>query len=220
MCGRMTLSVNANEIRRKFPYLELAWEPTPRFNIAPSQNVLVALNDRSGEITTARWGLVPSWEKAPNGGRKPINARLETLAASRMFAPLLHRRRCAVFADGFFEWETEGGKKIPYHFHLRSGEPFAFAGLWDRREDTTCTIITGPPNGLVAPLHDRMPMILMDDDVPAWIEADELTSGKAESMLHPYPGDQMERVQVSSRVNNPQNDDAGVLMSSLQTRVG
>lgn len=172
MCGRYSLTVSADEIRRTFPQLALQWDPHPRWNIAPSQDVLVALNDGSQEITTAKWGLIPSWEKAPNGGRKPINARLETLAQSRLFAPLLRRRRCAIIGDGFFEWATEDGKKLPYYFRLKSREPFAFAGLWDKRDGIpSCTIITGPPNELVASLHDRMPILLDPQNLSTWIDA-------------------------------------------------
>jgi len=207
MCGRYFLTVSSEQIRRTFPQLTLTWDPPPRWNIAPSQDVLVALNDGSQEIKTAKWGLVPSWEKARNGGRKPINARLETLAQSRLFAPLLRRRRCAIIGDGFYEWATEDGKKLPYYFRLRSREPFAFAGLWDKRDGIpSCTIVTGASNELVAPLHDRMPMILRPDDLPMWIQPEELAAADAIMMLHPYAAGLMERQRVSTLANNPRNN--------------
>lgn len=206
------MTVSPDKIRTAFPGLKLSWEPPPRYNVAPSQEVLVALNDGSSEITTARWGLVPSWEKSPDGGRKPINARLETLAESRLFAPLLRRRRCAIFGDGFYEWGLEDGKKIPYYFSLKAGEPFAFAGLWDVREgSSSCTIVTGPPNALVAPIHDRMPMILLNDDLSSWIRVGELPAGDAIAMLHPYPEELMKSRRVSRLVNNTRNDVPEIL---------
>jgi putative SOS response-associated peptidase YedK len=207
MCGRYSLTVSPEQIRRAFPQLTLTWDPSPRWNIAPSQDVLVALNDGSKEITTAKWGLIPSWEKAPNGGRKPINARLETLAQSRLFAPLLKRRRCAIISDGFFEWATEDGKKLPYHFRLKTREPFAFAGLWDQRDGIpSCSIVTGAANELVAPLHDRMPMILRPDDLAMWMRHKELAAAEAIAMLHPFAEGLMERQRVSTLVNKPRND--------------
>ena len=213
MCGRFTFAVSTERMQNAFPWLRIQESISPRWNIAPSQGVLVALNDGTYEASTAKWGLIPSWERAPDGGRKPINARIETLAESKLFAPLLRRKRCAIFADGFYEWATEDGKKIPYHFRLQGGEPFAFAGLWDRRDDLpTCTIITGSPNEVVATVHNRMPMLLARESVQGWIDQEEITAEKALGFLASCSADLMERRRASAAVNNPRHD-----ASDLQT---
>lgn len=215
MCGRYTLVASPDQIRQAFPSLNLTWDPPQRFNIAPSQEVLIAKNDGSNAMTTARWGLIPSWEKSPTGGRRPINARLEGLAESRMYGPLLRRHRCAVFGDGFFEWALEAGKKIPYYFRLKGGTPFAFAGLWAEREGaSTCTIVTGPPNRLVATIHERMPIILPSGALAIWLQTGELSIAEATAMLHPYPEERMERRRVSTLVNNVRNDLPAILAAA------
>jgi putative SOS response-associated peptidase YedK len=137
MCGRFTFAVSTERMRNAFPWLNIQESISPRWNIAPSQAVLAALNDGTYETSTAKWGLIPSWERALNGGRKPINARIETLAESRLFAPLLRRKRCAIFADGFYEWATEDGKKIPYHFRLQGLNPtfVSRAAIWEKPDE-------------------------------------------------------------------------------------
>jgi putative SOS response-associated peptidase YedK len=214
----MSLSASSEDIRRKYPYLRFPWELAPHYNIAPAQAVPIAKNDASFEVAPAHWGLIASWVRSPKAARQPINARIETLADSRLFGPLLRWKRCAIFADGFFEWRLQDGTNTPYHFRLRSREPFAFAGLWDTwrgerdsEQITSCAIITGPPNALVAEIHDRMPMMLADADVPRWIADGELPEAAAIAMLHPYPAGEMERLRVSSLVNNARNDRPEVL---------
>jgi putative SOS response-associated peptidase YedK len=167
MCGRFTLRTPARDMVEIF---ELLREPdlTPRFNIAPTQQVLVVRPDnKAREWTSMRWGLVPSWARESKSGPPMINARAETIATKPAFRTAFKKRRCLIPADGFYEWQKTGGKtKVPHYIRLADDRPFAFAGLWESRrvEDDSrlesCTIITCEPNTLMAELHDRMPVIL------------------------------------------------------------
>ena len=171
MCGRFILSKEIGEIIADEAYAMDFERIEPRYNIAPTQDIAVVLNDGKRALTLARWGLIPSWAKDPAIGNRMINARAESLAEKPSFRVPLRRKRCLIFADGFYEWQTEPGRKRkqPFYLRLKSHKPFAFAGLWDRWQDpagtplTSCTIITTGPNDLIAPIHDRMPVILPRD---------------------------------------------------------
>ena len=219
MCGRYTLR-RIDLIRGGFdasllPSFEEFTE-RPRFNIAPSQAIPVVRLDASGKrvLGTVRWGLIPSWTKG-KPKNQPINARAETLATSGMFRQAFERRRCLVPADGFYEWRklADSKTKQPMFVHRRDDGVFAFAGLWERwRPDPdaepvdTCTIITTTPNELMAPIHDRMPVILDPADYPRWLDRDTPAADVA-GLLRPYPPDAMEARPVSTKVNSPRNDD-------------
>ena len=143
-----------------------------------------------------------------------INARTETLTEKGAFKNLLDRRRCLILADGFYEWRKEGKRKVPMWFHLKSKEPFAFAGLWDvwRRPTgsnlETFTIITTEPNELMCPIHNRMPVILRREDEEQWLDVSGALFEKARSVLNRYPSEQMSAHDVSILVNKPENDTA------------
>jgi putative SOS response-associated peptidase YedK len=186
-----------------------AFEWRPRFNIAPTQPVAGVRRGSSGrEAALLHWGLIPSWSKDPAIGSRMINARAETLSSK----PSFRKRRCLILADGFYEWQKTGGRsKQPYLIRLRDSRPFAFAGLWESWSggDTvveSCTIITTEPNALLAEIHDRMPVILHEQDYDRWLDPAIQDGGELESLLVAYPAEQMAYDPVSTLVNNPRND--------------
>ncbi|SFA49107.1 Putative SOS response-associated peptidase YedK [Parageobacillus thermantarcticus] len=211
MCGRFSLTVGIDQLRSLFRFV-YAGDIAPRFNIAPNQEVLTVFEAEGKRIgKMMRWGLVPSWANDPKIGWKMINARAETVDEKASFRRALKRRRCLILADGFYEWKKEGTKKIPYRFTLQNGEPFAFAGLWERWDKQgeplyTCTIITTTANELVSAVHDRMPVILPQDMHDAWLDAKLEDAGYVKSLLQPYPAEDMKMYEVSTIVNSPKND--------------
>lgn len=218
MCARFTLATDDRTIQLRFHAILHGLAPTERYNIAPTQNVL-AIIERHGERRAGflRWGLVPSWAKDPSIGQKLLNARAETVGDKPSFRQAIAKRRCLILADGFYEWRQEGGKRIPIRFTLRSGEPFAFAGLWEswRQPDGdmlhTCTIITTTPNDLVATVHDRMPVILTPEAEEMWLDTSIRDSALLRSLLAPYPTEEMRGYAVSTIVNSPMTDTAACI---------
>jgi putative SOS response-associated peptidase YedK len=209
MCGRFTL--------RQVPYewvKQLALPIfSPRYNIAPTQQVL-AIRQRDGvrEAVELRWGLVPSWADDPKIGNRLINARAETVATKPAFRKAYERRRCLILADGFYEWKKQGKAKQPYFIHRPDDQPFAFAGLWEwwkgnGLEIASCTIITTAANAMMRPLHDRMPVILDEQDHARWLDATQ----EADDLLRPAPEELLEAYPVSTKVNSPANEGAELI---------
>ena len=194
------------------------WSPVPpRYNVAPSQAVPVVLLNRETtfrEVRRMRWGLVPFWAKDPSIGDRMINARAETVAAKPAFRRPFRERRCLIPADGFYEWQRQGRQKQPWYIRRRDGEPFAFAGLWDLWQPPgeepleSCTIVTTAPNALLAPIHDRMPVILARPDFPRWLDPTYQDLEALTRLLVPCPVEDFETFPVSLRVNNPANEGA------------
>ncbi len=190
----------------------------PRYNIAPSQEILAIVNPNLEGYQTAffKWGLIPYWSKDGSSARKMINARAETVDQKPSFKQSFQKRRCLIPADGFFEWEKQEIGKKPYRIVLKNREVFAFAGLWDAWTDPSgqtvhsCTIITTSANSLLAAIHLRMPVILAKEAEEAWLhpETDQLT---LKNLLLPYPAALMESYEVSVRVNSPRNDDPSII---------
>jgi putative SOS response-associated peptidase YedK len=169
------------------------------------------------EIDVARWGLLPHWAKDERISYKLINARAETLLEKPAFRSLIGKYRCLVVADGFYEWTIgRDGKKQPIHFRLQDGSPFGFAGLWTGKTDDqgelveSCTVITTSPNELVAPVHDRMPVILSVELEQEWLDP-EISKEHALSLLQAYPAETMNAVKASPLVNSVRNDHSGLL---------
>ncbi|HAL16536.1 MAG TPA: hypothetical protein DCP32_07240 [Anaerolineaceae bacterium] len=217
MCGRVTLALDPIELRQAFGLSEMPEEWLPRYNIAPTQPVAVITDAAARTVEFMRWGLVPSWAKDISIGSKLINARAETVTEKPSFRSAFAHRRCLILADGFYEWQKTGTKSpsIPYYLHLTNGGPFAFAGLWEfwqspeGDELKTCTIITTEANARVAPVHDRMPVILNPQTVWNW-----LRDGSNESLLkllRPYPAEEMTAYRVSRMVNDPGKDVAALV---------
>jgi putative SOS response-associated peptidase YedK len=213
MCGRFTLWVQFGDLLKAFPGIEFPEALPPRYNIAPTQAVVAIPNDGERRAALFQWGLVPFWAKDPSIGSRMINARAETAAEKPSFRAAYRRRRCLILADGFYEWRSEPDSrtKTPMYIRLASGEPFAFAGLWEvwRPDDTpllSCTILTTEPNALVAPIHNRMPVILPPQAYDRWLDPGEVRSGAMDDLLVPYPSEAMTATPVSTLVNSPAND--------------
>ena len=209
MCGRYTQTGKAEKVLVRFGVGQNTTLIQPRYNIAPGQNAPVIANDGGRSLRMMRWGLVPSWAKDPTIGHKMINARAETLAEKPSFKGLIGQRRCLVLADGFYEWRKEGKGKVPMRCTLRGGEPFSFAGLWDSwkkpagGELLSFAIITTQANGLLRPIHERMPVILSKEGEEKWLDPD---FKEVHELLVPYPAEMMEFYDVSKLVNSPRND--------------
>lgn len=208
VCGRFTLKTPRRlkfDAAGKIDFTRLP----PRYNIAPSQEV-VTIVERHGErfAESFKWGLIPSWSKEP---KALINARSETLCEKASFKESFERRRCLIPADGFFEWQRSGKWIQPYYFQITDESPFAFAGIWDSwgsGSDTvnTCAIITTNANRLLAPIHDRMPVILLPESYDEWL-SDTSRVDSLMTLLEPYPADAMKSFPVSSRVNSAVADE-------------
>ena len=159
MCGRYTLRSNPKTVAEAFDLADIrALEP--RYNIAPTQDVAaIRWKDGKRHLIFLHWGLIPSWADDPSIGNRMINARADGVADKPSFRSAFKKRRCLVVADGFYEWKKDGKSKQPFYVTLKSGKPFAFAGLYEhwRRGDQvidSCTIITTEPNELMADIHD------------------------------------------------------------------
>jgi putative SOS response-associated peptidase YedK len=218
MCGRFTLQIPAELLAELFGLPDPSEVPA-RFNIAPTQQVAV-IRQRDGggnRLDFLKWGLIPSWAKAPSIGPKMINARSETLEEKPAFRSAFKLRRCLVPASGFYEWEVVGGKKIPRYFRLRGGAPMVFAALWEswRAPDgasvESCAILTTAANALVEPLHLRMPVILHSADFSSWLDGSLTDPGKLKGLLQPYPAEGMEGWTVSTLANSVKNDHSGLI---------
>lgn len=213
MCGRFALSATTKDIEKLKPGFVPAADFQPRYNIAPTQDIFVSLNDGKYEISTAKWGLIPFWAKDASIGNKMINARSETLLQKASFKNPFKKKRCLIFADAFYEWKKIPGEKtkVPYLIKMKSGVPFTIAGLWDTwksPEETvvSATIITTGPNALMEEIHNRMPVIINEASRELWLTQDDKFLDDIQNLLVPYPEDEMEAYPVSTKVNSPAND--------------
>jgi putative SOS response-associated peptidase YedK len=214
MCGRFTLRTPPQEVANFFGLDEVP-ELTPRYNIAPTQDVAaVRFDPASGrrQLSFLHWGLIPAWAAEPKTSYSTINARAETVATKPAYRQAFKKRRCLIVADGFYEWHKVGSKKQPYRIHMKDDGPFAFAGLWERWQRgegpalESCTIIVTSANGVLAPLHDRMPVILDPHDFDEWLDPIFDDVQALEQLLLPFADAPMEAYPVSTRVNNPRSD--------------
>jgi putative SOS response-associated peptidase YedK len=219
MCGRYMLTSPVEALRQLFMF-EQRPNLMARYNIAPTQEVPIVrlTRDRAArELIMVRWGLVPFWADDLAIGNRLINARCETVHTARAFREAYGRRRCLVPADGFFEWQKQGKLRQPFLIERKDRAPFAFAGLWERwrgADDAvvrSCTIITCPANELVAPLHDRMPVILAPEAHARWLDP----STDARDLLKPCPSAWLESYPVNPRVNSPKNDDPDCIQPAV-----
>jgi putative SOS response-associated peptidase YedK len=216
MCGRYELHTHPAALALAFG-LPFPPEIHPRYNIAPSQNVPVLRNNAEGqrELAQMRWGLVPRWAKDPSIGARMINARGETVASKSAFKTPFERHRCLLPADGFYEWKVlPGGRKQPMRVAMKSGMPFALAGLSERWLSSagevvdSCTIVTTEANSLLRPVHERMPVIVPASDYDRWLA----NNGEPpHDLIAAYPADLMLVHPVSTRVNAVRNDDARLI---------
>ncbi|HEX9018686.1 MAG TPA: SOS response-associated peptidase [Anaerolineaceae bacterium] len=213
MCGRFTITIKASEARDDLDGIEMPEGYAPRFNVAPTQPVAVVADAASRKAEWMRWGLIPFWAKDETIGSRLINARSETIIEKPAFKNAFQKRRCLVLADGFYEWQKGAGPKgrsQPYYFKRADGKPFAFAGLWEfwrspeGAEVRSFTIITTEANGVVRPVHDRMPVMLDHETMWDWMGAGQPHDLLA--LLKPYPEAAMTTYPVSAMVNRPEID--------------
>lgn len=210
MCGRYVLSLQAEALAAHFGLDEYVNYP-PRWNISPGSDIPVIRQSPEGKrvLHLLRWGLVPHWAKDADLGQRLNNARAETVAGKPAFREAFRRRRCLIPADGFYEWKTLDKGKQPYYIRLRSGQPLAMGGLWEawRAPDgsmlRTCAIITTRANGLLAPIHDRMPLIIAPEHWQTWLSG-PVTA--ALSLCTPFPAERMQAWPVHPRVSKTLED--------------
>jgi putative SOS response-associated peptidase YedK len=200
MCGRYNLKTSAAELSREFHALiQRELDFTPRWNISPTQFVPIIRESSEGrEISTARWGLVPSWAKDTKLAASMINARSETVAEKPAFRSAFRRRRCLIPMDGFYEWKVVPGQKLKQPLEIRraSGGLIGLAGLWESWRDPagnwleTTSIITTSANELMAQFHDRMPVLIAATDYDAWLNPESVSEQLLE-LLRPCPADEL-----------------------------
>ena len=219
MCGRFAITSAPEALRALFGYTEQPNFPA-RFNIAPTQPIaIVRLVEGKREFALVRWGFLPSWVKDPNAFSLIINARGESVCDKPAFRAAMKRRRCLIPVDGFYEWQASGkGPKQPFYIHARSGQPMAFAGLWETwegpngEEVDTAAIVTTRANRTLSPLHDRMPVIIAPDAFDLWLNCGEVDARTAEALIAPAPDDLLEAWPVSTAVNRTANDNAALIL--------
>jgi len=221
MCGRFARK-STQEVLAEWFDLELEEMPwfAPSYNVAPqTTQPVVRLSRETGrrEFALLRWGLVPFWAKDAKIAYSTINARAEEAASKPAYREAIRKRRCLVPADAFYEWQRLDPKtKRPFAFALASGEPYAFAGLWESwrpREGApleTFTILTTDPNELMEPIHNRMPVILEPKDYDRWLDPGDPARPPVD-LLRPYPAQRMKAWPVSSRVGNVRNNGPELL---------
>lgn len=211
MCGRFALHSRDRLKLRGLDRIDLPFQP--RYNIAPSQQVIAIVDfGRGPETRILTWGLIPSWS---TDGKGFINARAETLEERPSFNESFRLRRCLIPADGFFEWQRSGREKRPFYIYSSDDAPLMFAGIWDTWRNrgeviTSCAIITTPANEMVGELHDRMPAIIPPASQDAWLDR-KTNRMELLKMLAPFPASAMKKHPVSDSVNSPDNDSPQLL---------
>jgi len=198
------------------------WEP--RYNVAPTQPVPVIRQNPEKpvrELSLMRWGLIPSWAKAPSGYASLINARSETASTKPAFADAFKHRRCLIPADGFYEWKATGTRKQPYYVRAKSGQPLAFAGLWETwtgpngEELETAAIATTRANRALADIHERMPVIVPPEAFNMWLECTNVDAETAGALIAPASENLLEVYEVSTAVNRTANDNPKLVERNL-----
>lgn len=234
MCGRFVSASPPDELARYFDVDQVAETVAgdgldPSYNVAPTNDVYVVYDTGDlRRLDAFHWGLIPFWAKDRKVGYKMINARAETVTEKATYKRPFERRRCIVPADGFFEWKVVPGQKAkqPMYIHRADGEPLAFAGLWelwkpkaDDGEATTdesawvrsCTILTCAANETMAPVHDRMPVLLPPAAWDEWLAADNHDLDALGQLLVPAPPTLLTMHPVTTRVNNVRSKDSGLI---------
>jgi len=210
MCGRFARINTAKEIKDIFNLDQIEIELGPSYNIAPTQDVAVIIEDGTSKLTAMRWGLIPFWAKNISIGSKLINARGETVDEKPSFKYSFHKRRCLIIANGFYEWRKRGSNKFPYFIHLKDKKPFCFAGIYDNWKSpdgekiTSCSIITIDATKNLKNIHPRMPVILPRENFALWFKNNDTNTLK--QLLVPYQEHELDFYEVSTDVNSPANN--------------
>jgi putative SOS response-associated peptidase YedK len=222
MCGRVTVKSSPKDLAEAAHAASIIAAPDrPDYNLPPTRELPVVANTGARELDLFRWGLVPAWAKGDKKLPLMNNARAEGIGEKRMFASLLQRKRCLVVVDGFYEWRREGegkaAKKTPFYIRRKDGKPLVFAGLWDQQESDghilrSCTITTCGPNKVMAPIHDRMPVILSPESFDLWLSPEKLAVEQLTPLLVPCSDTLLEAVQVGSLVNSVKNNTPELIL--------
>ena len=216
MCGRYRLSRRKQIIEEHFETAGWQDDWSPRYNIAPTQHIPVIRQhpkEPIRQLSSMKWGLIPSWARDVSIASGTINAKSETAATKPAFRDPLKFRRCLIPADGFYEWQRRGSAKQPYCLEVSDGELFSFAGLWDGWKNAegqwikTCSILTTTPNAVTSAIHDRMPVILDPDSYDLWLDPGLTDAQVVSELLKPYDARLMRAYPVSTRINHVANDD-------------
>jgi putative SOS response-associated peptidase YedK len=224
MCGRFLSLSSLDDLVAHLQVDEVATEPLPeRYNVAPSTEIYATI-DREGKrrLGRLRWGFLSPWAKSQRGGRQPINARIETVASSQMFARSFAHRRCLIPADGFYEWQEDpdGGPKQPYHLADPGGLPLVFAGIWTSWRDPedeeaepvySTAIVTAPARGAIAALHDRMPVMLPRTLWDDWAAAEPTQAPHLVDAVAALAPPRLRATPISTRVNAVRNEGPELL---------
>jgi putative SOS response-associated peptidase YedK len=219
MCGRYTLHKKAKDLAKRYNLATVPQDIQENFNVAPGQIMPVITADELGQprLELMKWGLIPAWAKDPSIGYKLINARDDTIFEKPMWRGLVLRKRALIPANGFYEWKRlpEGDKerKQPFYIHPKHVDVFSFAGVWETWKDVegkslkTYSIITTAPNEEMSSVHNRMPVILHQEDEASWLEPSKVSREEIEPFLHPYEDNRLEMYAVSKDVNSAANND-------------
>jgi putative SOS response-associated peptidase YedK len=215
MCGRFTVTCEKEYLEDRFS-AKMIGDYRPRYNAAPSQRLPIITNVLSDKIQLYSWGLLPIWwRKVHKGGAGLINLRDDNLRSKKTFVKELENNRCLVLADGFYEWQRVGKKKIPFRIVKMDEKPFAMAGLWQKyvlengEENIGFAIITTQANKIVNKIHNRMPVILDQPEEKKWLAGSD--KNILTKLLNAIADDELEMYQVSEEVNNVVNDNARLL---------
>lgn len=220
MCGRFVQERSLTDLSELFEAEQMADDPGPRYNVAPTDPAAVVVErpDRRRGITVFQWGLIPHWAGSPADAARHINARSETAASSPAFREALRRRRCIVPADGFFEWTHDGTARQPHLIRRRDGLPLAFAGLWstwrpqvDAEPRRSFAILTTRANEAIAPLHDRMPVVLRPHDWARWLDPSADADGQLLALLEQADTEPYETFPVQPLVNSVRNQGPALI---------
>jgi putative SOS response-associated peptidase YedK len=223
MCGRYAVTSSPEAIRALFRYDDQPNFP-PRYNIAPTQPIaVVRLEQGKRRFALVRWGFIPSWMKDPKAVSLLFNARGETVIDKPAYRAAMTRRRCLIPADGFYEWQRIGGRKQPFYVRGKGGAPLALAGLWETwtgpngEEMETAAIVTTSANSTLAPIHDRMPVVVPSEAFDLWLNCAEVDAQTAAALIAPAPDDLLEAYAVSTAVNRAANDDSSLLLPATKS---
>ena len=216
MCGRYCITSAPEAIRALFRYPDRPNFP-PRYNVAPTQPVpIVRLAEGERRFALVRWGLSPAWVKDPKNFALLINARGESVGDKPAFSNAMKRRRCLFPADGFYEWQVEGGRRRAFHARRPGGGPLAFAGIWETwtgpngEEIDTAAIVTTQANKEMGAVHHRAPVIVPPEQFDFWL-SHEVGATAAAKLIKAAPDGSMEVYEVSPAVNKVANDSIALI---------
>ncbi len=222
-CGRYALTSSSKDIAKRYNIARVPADIKPNYNAAPGQvmPVVVENEDGSRDLQLMRWGLIPIWAKDPSIGYKLINARDDTIFTKPMWRSVILKKRALIPASGFFEWQKppSGSKerKKPFYIHPKQTDLFSFAGVWSSWQDSSgqevksYSIITTEPNKEMSSIHNRMPIMLHQEEEASWLEPSKVSREDVEPYLHPYEDNGLEMYQVSDDVNSTKNNKSYLL---------